>query len=150
MRSGGTGRCPRAHALMSGLCRHNTRHLIFICFLLRWRAAAVVLRLFLVFRVTSSRTSASGVESAVLPRVVKPDVPCFLIRIRLPLNFHPCGDGKYRVPWRNCVLPQRFRLPVHHQYVILPLGTNMKARSAAVGSRCCKNCWLSGVIITEQ
>ena len=43
----------QAHGLRaSGRCLHNTRHLIFI-FLLRWRAAAVVLHLFLVLRVTS-------------------------------------------------------------------------------------------------
>jgi len=37
------------------------------------------------------------------------------------------------------------RLPVHHQYVILPLGTNMKARSAPARSRCCKSDWRSGL-----
>jgi len=57
---------------------------------------------------------------------------------------HPCGDGKYRVPWRNCVSPQRLHLPVHHQYAILPLSTNMKATSAPARSRCCKSYWLSG------
>ena len=56
----------------------------------------------------------------------------------------PCGDGKYRVPWRNCVSPQRFHLPVHHQYAILPLSTNMKATSAPARSRCCNSYWLSG------
>ena len=50
------------------------------------------------------------------------------------------GHGSF-----TCVLPQRFRLPVHHQYAILPLGTNMKATSAPAGSRCCKSYWLSGV-----
>jgi hypothetical protein len=36
----------------------------------------------------------------------------------------PVLTVKDHVPWRNCVSPQRFRLPVHHQYAILPLGTN--------------------------
>ena len=69
----------------AGGCLHNTRHLLFIRFLLRWRAAAVVLHF----------------ATAV-------------------------------------------RLPVHHQHVILPLGTNMKATSAPARSRCCKSYWLSG------
>ena len=38
------------------------------------------------------------------------------------------------------------RLPVHHQYAILPLSTNMKATSAPARSRCCKSYWLSGVL----
>ncbi|MAE16834.1 MAG: hypothetical protein CL923_07650 [Deltaproteobacteria bacterium] len=38
----------------------------------------------------------------------------------------------------------RFRLPVHHQYSILPLSTNMTATSAPARSRCCKSDWLSG------
>jgi hypothetical protein len=49
-----------------------------------------------------------------------------------------------RLPWLHCVSPQRFRLPVHHQYSILPLSTNMKATSAPAGGRCCKSDWLSG------
>ena len=44
----------------------------------------------------------------------------------------PCGDGKYRVPWRNCVSPQRFRLPVHHQHVILPHEGNVRTCSQQV------------------
>ena len=56
----------------------------------------------------------------------------------------PCGDGEYRVPWRNCVLPQRFRLLFHHQYAILSLSINIKATSAPAGSRCCNSYWLSG------
>jgi len=56
----------------------------------------------------------------------------------------PCGDGEYRVPWRNCVSPQRFRLLFHHQYAILSLSINIKATSAPAGSRCCNSYWLSG------
>ena len=56
---------------------------------------------------------------------------CFLLRWRL-------------LRWSS-ISPQRFRLPVHHQHVILPLGTNMKATSAPARSRCCNSYWLSGV-----
>ncbi|MDP7318001.1 MAG: hypothetical protein QGH12_07415, partial [SAR324 cluster bacterium] len=47
----------------------------------------------------------------------------------------------------NCVSPQQLRLPVHHQYAILPLSTNTKATSAPARSRCCNSYWLSGVLI---
>ncbi|MDP7317975.1 MAG: hypothetical protein QGH12_07285 [SAR324 cluster bacterium] len=36
-------------------------------------------------------------------------------------------------------------MPVHHQYAMLPLSTNMKTTSAPARGRCCKSYWLSGV-----
>ena len=96
MRSGGTGRCTRAHALMSGLCRHNTRHLLFICFLLRWSAASVLLRWSSIFSLSSGlhpdELLHQGLGLLTPPDYLQPDAPRFLIRIR------PAPESPPRIP----------------------------------------------------